>query len=99
MDTEGANAVEEGAASNVPQYRFKEQAYVNMMLVGPNEKTDVAYYRGIPGPHMVPLNEAARAQVKKYAAEMKRGDPIAAISVVSEEAVKATAAATGVRAQ
>lgn len=97
METEGANAVEESAASNVPQYRFKEQAYVNMMLVGPNEKTDTAYYRGIPGPHMVPLNEAAKAMVKKHAEVMKRGDPINAITVVSEEAVKATAAATGVR--
>ena len=56
-----------------PQYELTAQAYINDQLL---EEGATVYYRGIPGPHMIPLNDAAREMVEKHPGAMQTIDPI-----------------------
>lgn len=47
----------------VPQYKLTEKAYIDDRLL---EVGEVIYYEHPPGAHMAPLNDAARAMVKKH---------------------------------
>lgn len=60
-----------------PEYELTEKAYINDVLheVGAHIK-----YEGIPGYHMVPINDAAKAMVKKHPSKFT--DPILAMTAV-----------------
>lgn len=55
-----------------PKYRLEECAYINDVMY---EKEAVIEWRGIPGWHMEPVNDAARAMKDKHPSV--RPDPIA----------------------
>lgn len=45
-----------------PRYRMSQRAYLNDMLV---EEGQEATYKGVPGPHMIPLNASAKEAAQK----------------------------------
>jgi hypothetical protein len=51
------------APKGVPQYRLTQKAYLNDKLL---EEGAVIYWTAPPEHYMVPLNDAARAEFKKY---------------------------------
>lgn len=57
---------------DAPRYRLDEVAYINDVM---HEKDAVIEWRGIPGWHMHPVNEAAQQMKAKHPSE--RPDPIA----------------------
>ena len=63
----------------MPQYELTETAYINDQLKQPGE---TVYTRGIPGPHMIPVNEAAKAMCAKHSREMQAVDPIHSLTLV-----------------
>lgn len=65
----------------VPQYRLSEVAYINDRLLQPGE---VIYFEDPPGPHMMPLNDAAKAMVAKH--KPTRVDPIESLTIVGPNA-------------
>lgn len=76
----------------IPRYRLTEKAYINDVLYEPREvrvgggDAQTVYpeiqFRGVPGPHMVPINAAAKAMCEKHKERMKASDPVAALSVI-----------------
>jgi hypothetical protein len=66
-----------------PQYELTEAAYINDQLLA---EGDVVYTKGIPGPHMLPLNEAAREMCAKHSKAMQFADPIRDLTIVGEGA-------------
>lgn len=68
----------------VPQYRLTEVSYIDDVYHDESEVKAgkaIVYYEGPPGPHMVPLNAAAKAMVAKY--KPVRVDPLAAFTVIT----------------
>lgn len=73
------------AAGGVPQYELTEKAYINDRLYEPGDKI---YYKGIPGPHMLPLNRAAEEMFVTHNINPNGTDnPIDALTVVGPGAV------------
>ena len=76
--------------SSRPRYQLIEKAYIDDILHDPESrpmdpeteerKPLLVYFDGIPGPHMIPVNEAAKKMVEKHPTVMQ--DPIAALSIV-----------------
>lgn len=64
--------------ADAPRYKLTEAAYIDDKLLAPE---DTIEFRGIPGHHMLPLNESAKAMKKKYNKEFI--DPIEAMTIVS----------------
>ncbi len=62
-----------------PQYKLTERAFIGDQL---REIDDTVYYKGIPGPHMIPVNAAAKEMVKKHADRMTLTDPIRDLTIV-----------------
>lgn len=69
------------AKGEVPQYRLTEVSYINDRLLPAGE---VIYFAEPPGPHMEPINAAAKAMVAKFKPEKK--DPIEALTIVGPNA-------------
>lgn len=68
-----------------PKYKLTAQAYIDDKLLEPDT---VIVYHGVPGWHMEPVNDAARAMKKKHPS--KYVDPIIELTDV-----KATDASVG----
>lgn len=52
-----------------PKYRLTEPSYINEMFydqVQVDQGKAVIFFDGVPGPHMLPLNDAAKAMVAKH---------------------------------
>lgn len=76
------------------KYRLTEKAYIDDILYDPEkmpfdpESTDgsrkplIISYKGIPGPHMEPVNDEARFMKEKYAQFQQAVDPIAELTVI-----------------
>lgn len=60
----------------VPKYRLTERSYINDKLLEVDEEIE---FSGIPGPHMEPLNAAAKKEVSKYSREWF--DPIRSLEI------------------
>lgn len=87
-----------------PRYRLTEKAYLGDVMYDPESKPwqkDVdppqrepliVDFLGRPGPHMVPVNEAAEAMMKKY--PPMNVDPIGELSIVGPEGTQALKQAT-----
>lgn len=67
--------------TEVPQYQLTEKAFLNDKLYEPGE---VIYWKDPPGPHMLPLNDAARAQVEKFKPTWV-GNPIDALAITKQQ--------------
>lgn len=65
--------------TEVPQYQLTERAYINDKLL---EEGTVIYFKDVPGPHMLPLNAAAQAQVEKWK-HTWIGDPIRNLTIIT----------------
>lgn len=79
----------------VPQYRLTEPAYIDDVLYDEAQvKAGLAviYFNGIPGPHMLPLNAAAKEMVKQH--KPQRIDPLAAFSVITSSPAAIPAGST-----
>lgn len=63
--------------SEAAQYQLTEAAYIDDVLYAPTQKVT---YAGIPGHHMEPLNDAAKAMKKKH--DKAYVDPIEAMTIV-----------------
>nr|WP_198983062.1 hypothetical protein [Herbaspirillum sp. ASV7] len=61
----------------MPRYKLSEQAYINDRLYEAGTDID---FDGIPGHHMEPLNDAAKAMKKKHGKAYL--DPILALTAV-----------------
>lgn len=76
--TRDASAPAQGqdAAKEAPKYKLLEPAYIDDILYGEekvnSEKGVVIFFEGIPGPHMKPLNAAARAMFEKHKVGARR---------------------------
>ena len=66
-----------------PRYELTEAAYIGDVL---HQEGAEIEFDGIPGPHMIPLNEAAEQQCEKYDAAMTPHDPIHALTMVGDGA-------------
>lgn len=78
-------------SSEPPKYRLTEPAYVNdrfydQHLIDGGKA--VIFFEGIPGAHMHPMNEAARAMVKKH--QPKRVNPVDELTIVGPGATVLT---------
>jgi hypothetical protein len=51
--------VRKPAKADGPLYRVTEKSYIDGKMVGPEEKTDIVQYDGVPGSKLLPLNAAA----------------------------------------
>jgi hypothetical protein len=70
------------AKGEPPQYQLTEKAYIHDVLYEPGASV---YFDGIPGPHMEPLNDAAKEMVKKHPPQ--GGNPIDALTMVGPGAI------------
>ena len=67
------------ADDSLPRYELTEEAYIGDSLYGAG---DVIEFEGVPGPHMIPLNDAAKAKAEEYSESMIARDPILALTLV-----------------
>lgn len=82
-----------------PQYRLTEPAYINDQLFDQgavDAGAAIIFFEGVPGYHMFPLNDAARAMVKKH--NPQRVDPLDALTVVAAPVAAAATAASAAKA-
>lgn len=47
------------ATPDMPRYKVLATSYIEGQLVGPDQASDEVSYTGVPGKHLVPLNDAA----------------------------------------
>ncbi len=66
-----------------PRYELTEQSYLGDVLY---EEGAEVVFEGVPGPHMIPLNEAAEKMCEEHSKAMQVVDPIQALTVVGEGA-------------
>lgn len=69
--------------STVPKYKVLEIAYIDGELVGPGQHKNIVFFDGIPGPHLKPMNDAAKAMCEKHKKLMAPFDPVGDLSIVS----------------
>lgn len=67
----------EQAKGEAAKYKLTERAYIDDIL---HEPDAVIAYAGIPGHHMEPVNDAARAMKKKHPSNYT--DPILSMTAV-----------------
>lgn len=92
-----------------PRYRLTEKAYINDRLLdpetmpfeadtgdeeeGPKRKPLIITYEGIPGAHMIPVNDAAKLMCEKHKEQYSRSmNPVDRLSIVGPGADTAKAA-------
>jgi hypothetical protein len=73
-DKAGRQAVE-SESKEVPQYKLSEPAYIDDILY---DTGATIKYRGVPGYHMEPVNDAAREMKEKHPSNYV--DPIVAMT-------------------
>lgn len=81
----------EGKSEEIPKYRLTEPAYINERHFDQHAIDGgkaVIFFDGIPGAHMLPLNDAAKAMVKKH--QPKRGNPVDELTIVGPGATVLT---------
>ncbi|AIY40185.1 hypothetical protein LT85_1027 [Collimonas arenae] len=66
------------AAPGAARYELTEAAYIDDKLLVAGQQIE---YAGMPGYHMVPLNDAAKAMFKKHGKEFV--DPILALTAIN----------------
>jgi len=69
--------IKKEASAEAPKYELTEAAYIDDVLLSPGATIT---YKGIPGHHMEPLNDAARAMKKKHNKAFI--DPIEAMTII-----------------
>jgi hypothetical protein len=70
-------------AKEPPRYLLTEPAFIDNQLFDQamvDAKKAIIHFDGIPGPHMHPLNESAKAMVAKH--KPKKVDPVESLTVV-----------------
>jgi hypothetical protein len=81
--------------SEIPRYQVLERCYINDTMFDPttrpwDEDTDerkplYITYSGIPGPHLKPANDAARAMTELHAARMQNVNPLNKLTQVTPD--------------
>jgi hypothetical protein len=67
----------------VPRYRLTEKAYIDDILYDPESPNPALHevdYKGVPGWHMEPVNEAARMMKEKHPSTYY--DPISGLTKI-----------------
>lgn len=80
----------EKIGGEIPRYRLTEPAYIEDTYYDPESKDSRFHevnYSGIPGHHMEPVNEAAKAMKLKH--PHKYHDPIVAMTNVTAQSIGA----------
>lgn len=90
--------------NNVPQYRILAPCYINDVLYE-QQQIDAAnandgkgikiWFEGIPGPHLLPVNAAARAMVEKFPDANRVNDPLKNLTVIAAPVAAAAGTASG----
>lgn len=75
--------------NNVPKYRILAPCYINDVLYeqqqidAAGEKGILIWFEGIPGPHLQPVNAAAKAMADKFPEANRANDPLNHLTVIA----------------